>query len=82
MMLLKGNGSLIPTYYRGDPVPRSLVSLHKRIHCERGKTTAEPPTYWLTLTLPWRMKLYDINSDALQKTFPRLSIGFRFRVGI
>lgn len=69
------------TLYRGEWLPRSLVSLHRRVHCERGKATAEPPTYWLTVTLPFRMKLYDINTDSVQRTFPRFSIGLRFRVG-
>lgn len=73
---------MIATLYRGEPLPRSLVSLHKRIHCERGGRTPEPATYWLTVTLPWRMRLYDVNSDSVQRTFPRLSIGLRFRVGI
>jgi hypothetical protein len=72
---------MIPTYYRGEPLPRRYIDFHKRIHCARGHATAEPPTYWLTFTLPWRMKLYDINSDCLQRTWPRLSIGFRFRLG-
>jgi hypothetical protein len=73
---------MIPTFFRGEPMNRSLVSLHRRIACARGESTIEPPTYWLTFTLPWRMKLYDPNTDALQKTFPRLSIGIRFRVGV
>lgn len=69
------------TLHQGEPLPRSIIGLHKRIHCKRGHQTVEPPTYWLTITLPWRRVMYDVNTDAMQKTWPRLSIGFRFRVG-
>lgn len=72
---------MIPTFYRGEPLPRRWIDLHKRVHCERGQSTGEPPTYWLTITLPWKQRLYDINQDAEILTWPRLSIGFRFRIG-
>lgn len=69
------------TLYRSEPLPRTWIGFHKRIHCERGQTTLEPPTYWLTITLPWKQRMYDINQDAEIMNWPRLSIGFRFRVG-
>jgi hypothetical protein len=72
----------VRTLYRYEAPPRSIISLHKRIHCARGEYTFEPPTYWLTLTMPWRIEMYDVNTDAMQRTFPRLSIGFRFRFGV
>lgn len=70
------------TLYRGEPLNCALVSFHKRMHCARGEKTIEPPTYWLTFRLPWRMKLWDINTNAWQRAFPCVSVGFRFRVGI
>jgi hypothetical protein len=70
------------TLYQGEPLQRSLVGWHKRVHCARGEGTPEPPTYWLTVTLPWRKTMYDITTDTLHRTFPKLSIGFRFRIGI
>ncbi len=70
------------TLYRGEPLQRSWIGIHKRIACEKGKTTAEPPTYWLTITLPWKQRMWDVNQDAVMLTWPRLSIGFRFRVGV
>lgn len=72
---------MIQTFYRGEPLPRRWFDLHRRMPCERGGQTVEPPTYWLTVTLPWKQRMWDVNQNALIMTWPRLSIGFRFRVG-
>ncbi len=55
-----------PFYHRG-------ISLHKRL-----PATGEPPTYWLTLTMPWKQWLYDLTIDDMRYKHPHWSFGFRF----
>lgn len=73
------------TLYLGEHLPRSLLSLHRRIPCKCGERTLEPPTYWLTLTLPFRMRLRPKELAGTRmsevRDYPRLSVGLRFRVG-
>ena len=73
------------TLYLGEQLPRSLLSLHRRIACKKGGSTDEPPTYWLTLTLPFQMTMRPKELKgkrmAQVRDYPRISIGFRFRWG-
>lgn len=62
----------------GEPFTHRGVSIHKRIPCRKGQITCEPPTYWLTLSMPWKRLMFDINQDAMVRAHPRYSLGFRF----
>jgi len=57
----------------GEPFTHKIISIHKRIPKQ-----FEPPTYWLTITMPWKSYLYDLNSDEMKWKHPRYCFGFRF----
>lgn len=49
------------------------VSFHKRV-----AVRYEPETYWLTVSMPWKSRLYDIVTDEFVRRHRRVCIGFRF----
>jgi hypothetical protein len=61
------------------PFNHSVVSLHTRLPYRVGEQASpEPPTHWLTLTMPWKQWLYDVATDEVKYKHPRWSFGFRF----
>lgn len=58
-------------YKSGESIPDKWVLLHRRESRFAGR-----PMWVLTFKLPWKLRLYTINNDSIQRRYPRISLYF------
>jgi hypothetical protein len=70
----------------GTPYKHRWMSFHKRIparyeeNLKKYVPTPEPATYWVSVTMPWKRRMYAINVDSFELLHPVYCFGFRFHV--